>query len=207
MTKLLTKPAARKAEFNCVARWSESSSDNANTVSARRRFERAHVGLSPGRSVHANACVRLDKCSADRQQASGARHGILSASAVIWIAAFIVTVPEHRQLVGRMGIAATIFVCVHAFRPVFQRDVFINRVGSKLGDASYSLYLSHWFVLSAIGKALGVLHLPVALDLMARCAGRQTCSSHRPVSGTLKIRSIDCCGLAFAGRRSIPRSV
>src|SRR5690606_34237809 len=46
-----------------------------------------------------------------------------------------------------------------------------NRAASVVADASYSLYLSHWFVLSALGKALGALQLPPSLNWAARGAG------------------------------------
>ncbi len=42
---------------------------------------------------------------------------------------------------------------------------------SQLGDASYSIYLSHWFVLSALGKAVASFDLPSADDLPVRAFG------------------------------------
>jgi peptidoglycan/LPS O-acetylase OafA/YrhL len=70
-----------------------------------------------------------------------------------------------------MAVAAGVFVVTYALRSVLQRDVFINRAASAVADASYSLYLSHWFVLSGLGKLLGALHISPAFDLPARVVG------------------------------------
>jgi peptidoglycan/LPS O-acetylase OafA/YrhL len=110
-------------------------------------------------------------CSIERRPVAGGRRGVYAAAALVWLAALAVADPDHRHLLGRMAAAAAVFVSIHALRPVLQRDIFVNRVGSMLGDASYSLYLSHWFVLSALGKALGALHLPAGLDLLTRGGG------------------------------------
>lgn len=110
-------------------------------------------------------------CSAERGQTPGIRNKTFAAAVLVWIAALTITDPEHRHLLSRMALAAGVFVCIQALRPVLQRNVFINRAASMLGDASYSLYLSHWFILSGLGKAFGALHLPTALDPLARCAG------------------------------------
>lgn len=110
-------------------------------------------------------------CSVDRGKVAGARNKALAAAALVWIVGLTIAEPDHRHLVVRMAVAAVVFMAFHALRSRLQRDVFVNRVASALGDASYSLYLSHWFVLSALGKALGALHLPITLDFAARGAG------------------------------------
>ena len=75
------------------------------------------------------------------------------------------------NLILRIAITAAVFLVFIAARRVFQVDNRINRWFWLLGDASYSLYLSHWFVLSALGKILGVVTPPAGLEWLVRIAG------------------------------------
>jgi len=75
------------------------------------------------------------------------------------------------RLVFRIAIAGLVFWGFIACRRAFEADTWLNRAAWKFGDASFSIYLSHWFVLSATGKALGALHLPAATDGLVRVLG------------------------------------
>jgi peptidoglycan/LPS O-acetylase OafA/YrhL len=103
-------------------------------------------------------------CTADRWQTRSAWVKTFAIAALVWIVALAVADPSDRYLVLRMAVAGGIFLLARALRPMFQRGCAINRIGSALGDASYSLYLSHWFVLSGLGKMAGAMHLPAILD-------------------------------------------
>ncbi|WP_245973740.1 acyltransferase family protein [Bosea caraganae] len=70
----------------------------------------------------------------------------------------------------RIGVAAMLFIGFIACRGLFA-DNALNRLVWKLGDASFSIYLSHWFVLSAGGKLLGHFDVPASLVLPARIIG------------------------------------
>ncbi len=62
--------------------------------------------------------------------------------------------PEAQRLAMRIAIAAGCVLLFRAARPWLSRDNRINRAGCLIGASSYSLYLSHWFVLSVLGKAI-----------------------------------------------------
>jgi exopolysaccharide production protein ExoZ len=75
------------------------------------------------------------------------------------------------HLVVRLAAAAAVFVLFLLARRLFAADNAVNRFGWKFGDASYSIYLVHWFVLSAMGKAIVILQPdPTAAELI-RLAG------------------------------------
>jgi peptidoglycan/LPS O-acetylase OafA/YrhL len=71
-------------------------------------------------------------------------------------------------LLFRLAIAAVIFTGFIACRRLFEADSRLNRFAWRFGDASFSIYLCHWLVLSALGKALGVLDPPVATAELLR---------------------------------------
>jgi exopolysaccharide production protein ExoZ len=71
-------------------------------------------------------------------------------------------------LVYRITVASILFAVITSWRRIFVADNALNRAVWQLGDASFSIYLSHWFVLSAIGKMLGAAHLPMAADAPVR---------------------------------------
>ncbi|TCR62598.1 acyltransferase [Bosea sp. BK604] len=70
----------------------------------------------------------------------------------------------------RISIAALIFTAFIACRRLFT-DNALNRLVWLLGDASFSIYLSHWFVLSAGGKLLGHLHVSPSYEVPIRVIG------------------------------------
>lgn len=78
---------------------------------------------------------------------------------------------QGAHLVLRLAVAATVFWLFLAARHLFDADSAINRFGWKFGDASYSIYLVHWFVLSALGKAIVVLQPGEALAELIRPLG------------------------------------
>jgi exopolysaccharide production protein ExoZ len=75
------------------------------------------------------------------------------------------------QLLVRILVAALVFCGVLLARRAFQADNAVNRTLWLVGDASYSIYLSHWFVLSAGGKVLGALGIPADMDWVVRILG------------------------------------
>ncbi len=75
------------------------------------------------------------------------------------------------HLLLRIVAMAVVFMAALGLRVTLNADTLLNRAMSKLGDASYALYLSHWFVLSASGKVLDALDVPASLDPLARVAG------------------------------------
>ncbi|MCC7046254.1 MAG: acyltransferase [Alphaproteobacteria bacterium] len=82
---------------------------------------------------------------------------------------------QENPLALRFGLSAGFFFVVWRAERVFRIDHWINRAAAKIGDASYSLYLSHWFVLSILGKALGTLTLPPSLAIVVRLCGIALC--------------------------------
>jgi exopolysaccharide production protein ExoZ len=75
------------------------------------------------------------------------------------------------QLLARLAIASAVFGLFVAGRGMLSADGWLGRAGWELGDASYSIYLAHWFVLSATGKLLGVLGAPADAALALRLLG------------------------------------
>jgi len=72
------------------------------------------------------------------------------------------------RIICRIMVAALIFVVAISFRQFAKTENALGRLIYNVGDASFSIYLSHWFVLSAIGKMLGMIRLPAAADLPVR---------------------------------------
>lgn len=90
---------------------------------------------------------------------------LLLAAGALWLA------PEGGQVpLQRISVAAIVFAGFLACRGRFT-DTPLNRLIWQLGDASFSIYLSHWFVLSAGGKLMGRLGPPYWLDLPVRIVG------------------------------------
>ncbi|NNM74069.1 acyltransferase family protein [Enterovirga aerilata] len=75
------------------------------------------------------------------------------------------------QLLGRFLAAGTVFGLFLAGRRMLSADGWLGRAGWELGDASYSIYLAHWFVLSASGKLLGRLGAPPDAAMALRLLG------------------------------------
>ncbi len=71
----------------------------------------------------------------------------------------------------RIGGAGLVFAGFILFRHALQGDNRFGRTVVLLGEASFSIYLSHWFVLSAAGKLLGQVGLPESFDIPVRIVG------------------------------------
>jgi peptidoglycan/LPS O-acetylase OafA/YrhL len=91
--------------------------------------------------------------------------------AVMVVASYLVATGLGELLVLRIALAALVFSGFIVCRQFFATDNRLNRIGCKFGDASYSIYLSHWFVLSAMGKVLGVVEPPAVLSGAVRVFG------------------------------------
>lgn len=79
---------------------------------------------------------------------------------------------NHDAVVLPRSLAAGGFVAAMlALRPLLARTGTVNRIIASIGEASYSIYLCHWFVLSALGKVFGRLDLPADADVAVRSAG------------------------------------
>lgn len=107
-------------------------------------------------------------------------NGSLSAmtAGLIMISAFtVILAADDRDilLICRMALAGIAFTLFCLWRSTFAKDIVLNRWASLLGDASYSLYLSHWFVLSVLGKMLGAWQPPQVFDPVVRLLGALLC--------------------------------
>jgi peptidoglycan/LPS O-acetylase OafA/YrhL len=126
---------------------------------------------------------------------------MLGISAAIWVGILLLTDPSDYFLIFRMLLTASVFTVFHAMRPILQVNNVVNRTASVIADAPYSLYLSHWFVLSSLGKLFGVLHFSQALDFRCeRWRSYSACSLQSPASVTLNCRSAATWPLA--GRKT-----
>lgn len=96
------------------------------------------------------------------------RAAALGAFAAIAAMAVLLGPGWGDTLVLRIAGAGALFAAAVAARRVLSADTPLNRAMNRIGDASYSLYLSHWLVLSAAGKALGAISPPAWLDVPAR---------------------------------------
>jgi peptidoglycan/LPS O-acetylase OafA/YrhL len=76
-----------------------------------------------------------------------------------------------QALLLRIAVATAIVVLACEGRRFLEADLLVNRLMWRIGDASYSLYLSHIFVLSIGGKLLAALSLPDAWNIPARLLG------------------------------------
>ncbi|ORE86734.1 acyltransferase [Aurantimonas sp. 22II-16-19i] len=96
----------------------------------------------------------------------------LAIFGTVFAFAFAISSGHDRALMARILIAGVGVVTLMALQPMIGR---LGRGGAVLafaGEASYSIYLSHWFVLSILGKVLGVVLPPaVAFDVPARILG------------------------------------
>lgn len=95
--------------------------------------------------------------------------GVLCAAAVLL--AFAVGQDWSHRLVLRIGVVTLLCAAALRVRAVLSADGALNRMAWRLGDASFSLYLSHWFVLSAVGKLAAAAGVPHDLALPVRIAG------------------------------------
>ena len=86
-------------------------------------------------------------------------------------AAYLVGTEFGDRLLFRIAFVGLIFYGFIACRWAFTSDNLINRIVMKAGDASFSIYLSHWFVLSPLGKLLGTVHPPAYSSELVRFLG------------------------------------
>jgi exopolysaccharide production protein ExoZ len=63
--------------------------------------------------------------------------------------------PGGAHLGLRAILAAGCFLLFQLLQAWFETNNLANRFVCLLGDSSYSIYLSHWFILSILGKSLG----------------------------------------------------
>ena len=99
----------------------------------------------------------------------------IATYAAIALAAYLAGSEFGDRLVFRISVASIVFGLFIVAQGIFQRDNAINRAVWLVGDASFSLYLSHWFVLSASGKLLGFIGFPAELAWPMRIAGFLLC--------------------------------
>jgi exopolysaccharide production protein ExoZ len=100
---------------------------------------------------------------------------IVSAFVVLYLLCLTQAPPEGVHMGMRVALAGGVVVLFRLAREQLQIDNAINRLGRLLGDASYSLYLSHWFVLSICGKALGSAQIPAVAAWPVRLLGIGLC--------------------------------
>ncbi|MCC7250784.1 acyltransferase [Hyphomicrobium sp.] len=115
----------------------------------------------------------LVRCAEEMRPAAG----IWSVSLYVGIGVigYLVSTGFATQLELRIGLAALIFGGFILCRRLFEADTLLNRLGWKFGDASFAIYLSHWFVLSALGKVLGVIDPPSEASGLVRVAAIAIC--------------------------------
>jgi len=75
------------------------------------------------------------------------------------------------QLGARTGAAVLCFLLLRMMREWCEGDGLVHRLGRLLGAASFSIYLSHWLVLSAFGKVLQAMSPPELAAWPLRVAG------------------------------------
>ncbi|RXF70945.1 acyltransferase family protein [Hansschlegelia zhihuaiae] len=89
------------------------------------------------------------------KETSSARPLVFAAAAVL---SFLALAPWlHEREAGsilRMALSGTVLVGVMRLEPLFETHPTLARPGRIVGDASFSIYLSHWFVLSVLGKLI-----------------------------------------------------
>lgn len=88
----------------------------------------------------------------------------LAATGALSLVADAANAERILRLVGASGLV----VLVVAFRDALLRIPLADRVLFPMGLATYSIYLSHWFTMSALGKAAGRLGLPGSAQLPVR---------------------------------------
>jgi exopolysaccharide production protein ExoZ len=145
-----------------------------------------------------------------------ARTASLAIFAAIGIVAYTAGTEFGDRLLFRIALMALIFYGFIASRRMFESDNLMNRLAVKAGDASFSIYLSHWFVLSAIGKLLGALDPPAYTADFLRGLGILTSIAigvwlfqvlERPVDLWFRgDRSVDVPWLRFIPRLSFDRA-
>lgn len=96
---------------------------------------------------------------------------LVGAFAAISLMALFAAKGLDRDVTYHIVLSAALFSLFRHFRDVFEAANSLNRTMALVGDASYSLYLSHWFVLSIGGKLLAVVQPTASMDLLFRVIG------------------------------------
>jgi peptidoglycan/LPS O-acetylase OafA/YrhL len=99
---------------------------------------------------------------------------LLACVAGIFVLTSLQATPEAQRLAMRIALAVTCVLLFRLARPWLQRDNRVNRAACLLGASSYSLYLSHWFVLSVLGKAIAP-YAPTGDATALRASGIALC--------------------------------
>jgi peptidoglycan/LPS O-acetylase OafA/YrhL len=99
----------------------------------------------------------------------------LTMYVAVGVAAYLLSTGYGSHLVARLALAAAIFGAFIASRRLFEAEGLVNQLAWRFGDASFSIYLSHWFVLSGLGKIMGVLHTPSAASGVVRALAVGLC--------------------------------
>ncbi|MDN3568881.1 acyltransferase family protein [Paeniroseomonas aquatica] len=107
---------------------------------------------------------RLAETAAGRR-----RLGLLALPpAMVALLAVLPIRPEEGLLLLRLAVAVALFLAALGLRRLLERPGPTNALMGRVGDASYSIYLSHWFVLSILGKLLGPLDPADGFDALLR---------------------------------------
>ncbi len=93
------------------------------------------------------------------------------AFAALFAIALAIGTPFDRHLLFRIALGAALVVVALALRSPLAGLGRAGLVVTLVGEASYSIYLSHWFVMSILGKLIGLTSLPPAADLPVRLSG------------------------------------
>lgn len=86
----------------------------------------------------------------------------------LFLMAWTLSQGHDLSLIHRMTLAGLLVVAALASRRMLAGAGRAGRLFAALGEASYSVYLSHWIVLSSLGKLVGAAGLPAVLDLPVR---------------------------------------
>jgi peptidoglycan/LPS O-acetylase OafA/YrhL len=125
------------------------------------------------------------------ENAASRRFYYIAVFAGVGMLAYWISSQWGERLTFRIGVASVIFLAFIVCRRRFEADSRLNRLAWTLGDASYTIYLSHWFVLSGLGKMLGVLDPPAMADGFVRVAGVLLCAAVGVAIYTVMERPID----------------
>ncbi|MET0528091.1 MAG: acyltransferase family protein, partial [Microvirga sp.] len=94
----------------------------------------------------------LLRCLESRQTCSP---GWLNLGAVVLFLCLAIVLPEREAHCAiRMAVSVVTIAAVMGLEPYFAAYRRLARPGCLVGNASFSIYLSHWFVLSVMGKLL-----------------------------------------------------
>ncbi|WP_407520073.1 acyltransferase family protein [Methylobacterium oryzisoli] len=106
------------------------------------------------------------------EQAGGRERAAIAAFCVgAVLLAFAVGQEWSSRLLLRVSVVTLVCAVVLQARGPLSADGAVNRMAWRLGDASFSLYLTHWFVLSGIGKIVAAAGVPHGLALPVRLTG------------------------------------